>query len=147
MKWAWSTHRRDEKFYMRVGNLMKTDNFGGLRVKCSFTLEQPNAELVWTRQWNCWFLKGTKLSDLLNDSQLLRKCSAPWSYIDIQTSPGAHIGPLSNGYRTLSPPPGVHRLRRETDHLPESGTDAKNAWSYISIPTYISMAWCLIKPR
>jgi hypothetical protein len=46
---------------------------------------------------------------------------------DIHTGPVGTGGPLS-------------RLRRE------AGTGVKNAWSYISIPTYIIMAWCLISP-
>jgi hypothetical protein len=33
---------------------------------------------------------------------------------------------------------------REVHRLPQSGAEVKNAWSYICIPPYIFMTWCLI---
>jgi hypothetical protein len=36
---------------------------------------------------------------------------------------------------------------READHSPPSSAEVKNAWSYISIPQYVFMAWCLVKYR
>jgi len=33
------------------------------------------------------------------------------------------------------------------DHSPPSDAEAKDAWNYTSTPTYIFMAWCLIKHR
>jgi hypothetical protein len=125
---------------------MTKEHFGGLRVNVSIILKQPAAELLWVRQWNYWSLKSTKFPDLLSDSQLLTKSSVPWSYIDIQTGSDAHTGsyPMGTG-GSISP--GLKRLRREADYSPESGTDVKNTWSYIFIPSYIFMSWCLIKPK
>jgi len=40
---------------------------------------------------------------------------------------------------------GVKRPRREADHSPPSNAEVKNAWSYISTPQYVFLAWCLIK--
>jgi hypothetical protein len=34
---------------------------------------------------------------------------------------------------------------READHSPPSSAEVNNAWSYISTPPYILMAWCFIK--
>jgi len=41
---------------------------------------------------------------------------------------------------------GAKRLNHKNDHSPPSSTEVKNAWSYISTPQYVFMAWCLIKP-
>jgi predicted membrane channel-forming protein YqfA (hemolysin III family) len=43
--------------------------------------------------------------------------------------------------------PGVKWLWCEVDHLPPSGPNIKNEWSYTSIPQYMFMAWCLVKHR
>jgi hypothetical protein len=43
--------------------------------------------------------------------------------------------------------PGIKRPKRETDHLPPTGTEAENAWSYTSSPPYVHMTWNLIEPR
>jgi hypothetical protein len=42
---------------------------------------------------------------------------------------------------------GVKRPRREADHSPPSSAEVKNAWSYISTPQYVLMAWYLVKHR
>jgi hypothetical protein len=41
----------------------------------------------------------------------------------------------------------VKRPKREADHSPPSSADVKNAWSFISTPQYVFMAWCLVKHR
>jgi hypothetical protein len=41
---------------------------------------------------------------------------------------------------------GVKRPGREAGHSPPSSAEV-NAWSYISIPQYVFMAWCLVKHR
>jgi len=43
--------------------------------------------------------------------------------------------------------PVVKRPGREADRLHPSSVEVKNAWSYISIPQYVFMAWCLVKYR
>jgi len=40
---------------------------------------------------------------------------------------------------------GVKRPGREADHLSPPSAEVKNAWSYTSTPTYVFIAWCLIK--
>jgi hypothetical protein len=35
----------------------------------------------------------------------------------------------------------------EADHSPPSRAEIKNAWSYTSTPSYVSMMWYLIKQR
>jgi len=42
---------------------------------------------------------------------------------------------------------GVKWPTREADHLPPSSAEVKNAWSYISTPQYVYLAWCLVKRR
>jgi hypothetical protein len=42
---------------------------------------------------------------------------------------------------------GVKRPGREADHSPPSSAEVKNAWSCISTPQYVFMAWCLVKHR
>jgi hypothetical protein len=42
---------------------------------------------------------------------------------------------------------GVKRPGREADHSSPSSAEIKNAWSYISTPQYVFMAWCLVKHR
>jgi hypothetical protein len=39
--------------------------------------------------------------------------------------------------------PGVKQLGRETDHLPPSSAEVKNAWSYTSIPPIHFMTLCI----
>jgi hypothetical protein len=39
----------------------------------------------------------------------------------------------------------LRRQRREADHSPPSSVEVKNAWSYIPIPKYASMALCSVK--
>jgi hypothetical protein len=39
----------------------------------------------------------------------------------------------------------VKRPGCEADHPPPSSAEVKNAWHYTSTPTYVLMAWCLIK--
>jgi len=36
---------------------------------------------------------------------------------------------------------------REANHSPPSSANVKNEWSYTSTPTYVFMAWCLVKYR
>jgi len=43
--------------------------------------------------------------------------------------------------------PGVKWPGREADHSPQSSAEAKNAWSYNSVPSYVSMGWCLVRYR
>jgi len=40
---------------------------------------------------------------------------------------------------------GVTRPGREADHSPPASAEAKNAWSYTSIPQYAFMAWYSVK--
>jgi hypothetical protein len=42
---------------------------------------------------------------------------------------------------------GVKRPGREAGHSPPPSAEVKNAWSYISTPQYVFMAWCLVKYR
>jgi hypothetical protein len=42
------------------------------------------------------------------------------------------------------PSPWVKRPRREVDHSSPSSAEVKNTWSYISIPSYVFMAWCFV---
>jgi hypothetical protein len=53
--------------------------------------------------------------------------------------------------RPTEPPlqrvPGVKKLEREADQSPPTYSGVKDAWSYISTPPYVLMAWYLIKPR
>jgi len=51
---------------------------------------------------------------------------------------------LSNGYQGFFPW-GVTRPGRETDNLPPSSAEVKNAWSYPSTSQYAFMAYCSIK--
>jgi hypothetical protein len=41
----------------------------------------------------------------------------------------------------------VKRPGHEADHSPPTSAEVKNAWSYISTPLYVFMAWCLVKHR
>jgi hypothetical protein len=41
----------------------------------------------------------------------------------------------------------VKRPEREADHSPPSSAEVENAWSYISTPQYVFIAWCLVKQR
>jgi hypothetical protein len=41
----------------------------------------------------------------------------------------------------------VKRPGREADYSFPSSAAVKNAWSYISTPTYVFMAWHLVKHR
>jgi hypothetical protein len=41
----------------------------------------------------------------------------------------------------------VKRPGREADHLPPSGAEVKNEWSYTSTPQYAFMAWCPVKKK
>jgi hypothetical protein len=41
--------------------------------------------------------------------------------------------------------PEIKRLGRETDHLPSSSAGVKNARNYTSSPSYVFLAWCLVK--
>jgi hypothetical protein len=43
--------------------------------------------------------------------------------------------------------PEIKLLGCDVDHLTPSIADVKNAWIYTSIPQYVFMVWCLIKPR
>jgi len=40
---------------------------------------------------------------------------------------------------------GVKRSMRKSYLSPPSSTEAKNAWSYVSTPQYVFMAWNLVK--
>jgi hypothetical protein len=42
---------------------------------------------------------------------------------------------------------GSKRTEAWADHSRPPSVDVKNAWSYTSIPPYVSMAWCLVKQR
>jgi hypothetical protein len=67
---------------------------------------------------------------------------------------------LAYAVRTLPPPPtisypmgkggtslGIKREEREADHPPPSSAEFKNAWSYTSTPSYVFIAWYLVKHR
>jgi len=43
--------------------------------------------------------------------------------------------------------PGVKRLVREANHSLSSSADVRNAWSYISAPPQVFMAWRLVTHR
>jgi len=43
--------------------------------------------------------------------------------------------------------PGLKRPGREANHSPPSNAEVKNKWSYTSTPTYVFMAWSLVKHR
>jgi hypothetical protein len=43
--------------------------------------------------------------------------------------------------------PGDKAIGRENDHSPLSSAEVNNAWTCISIPPYIFMAWCCVKHR
>jgi len=64
----------------------------------------------------------------------------------VQTGCGAHPAsyPMSAGGFF---PPGVKWPVREADHPLPSSAEVNNAWSYISTPQYVLMAWCLIKHK
>jgi hypothetical protein len=42
---------------------------------------------------------------------------------------------------------GIKLPGREADHSPPSSAEVKNAWSYISTPQYVFIAWCLVKHK
>jgi hypothetical protein len=42
---------------------------------------------------------------------------------------------------------GVKQPGREADRLTPCSAEVNNAWSYISTPHYVFMAWCLVKYR
>jgi hypothetical protein len=41
----------------------------------------------------------------------------------------------------------VKEPQRKAHHSLPSSAEIKNAWSYVSTPPYVFMAWCLIKHR
>jgi hypothetical protein len=55
---------------------------------------------------------------------------------------GVHQAAYTIGTRAYFP--GIKWLRHEAECSPLSSVKIKNAWSYTSTPSYISMAWCLI---
>jgi hypothetical protein len=57
----------------------------------------------------------------------------------VQTYTGTHTTSYAVSTR------GPFLWGREADHSPSSRAVVKNAWSYISTPAYIFMAWCFIK--
>jgi hypothetical protein len=61
-----------------------------------------------------------------------------FSFIPIQTSPGAYSASCTMGTEALSP--GVKRLGRGTDNLYSPSTEVKNEQSYTSIPICACMA-------
>jgi hypothetical protein len=63
----------------------------------------------------------------------------------VQTDSVSH--PASYPMGTRGPSPGLKQLEREADHLSISSDKVKNAWSFISTPPYVFVAWCLIKDR
>jgi hypothetical protein len=63
----------------------------------------------------------------------------------VQTDTRAHPSCCPMGISDFIP--GVNRQRRETDHPPPSSAEVKNMWSYISIPPYVFILWCLIKHK
>jgi hypothetical protein len=64
----------------------------------------------------------------------------------VQTGSGSHPPscPMGTGGAF---PPEVKRPGREANHSPPSSAKIKNEWSYISIPTYVFMVWCLVRYR
>jgi len=42
---------------------------------------------------------------------------------------------------------GLKRLGREADYSAPSSAEVKNAWSYISTPQYLFLAWCFVKEQ
>jgi hypothetical protein len=42
---------------------------------------------------------------------------------------------------------GVKRPGSEADHSPPSSAEAKNAWSFTSIPQQSFIAWCSVKAQ
>jgi hypothetical protein len=55
---------------------------------------------------------------------------------------------LDSGYSVLRVfSLGVKRPVCEADHLPQSSSEVKNAWSYTLLPLYTFMAWCSVKAQ
>jgi len=54
------------------------------------------------------------------------------------SQPPIHLVPVAHF-------PGVKQPVCEANHWPSPSAKVKNAWSYTSTPTYISMAQCLVK--
>jgi hypothetical protein len=61
----------------------------------------------------------------------------------IQTGSAAY--PASCSVLFSSSFPGVKRPELETNYLPPSNAEVKNAWSCTSTPLYVYTTWCLIK--
>jgi hypothetical protein len=62
---------------------------------------------------------------------------------NVQTGSGTHPASYAMGTRVISS--GEKRPRHEADHSPPSSAEVKNAWSCTSTPTFVCMAWCLVK--
>jgi hypothetical protein len=62
----------------------------------------------------------------------------------LQTGSGSNQAPIQWVPETLSL--GIKQLGREADHSPPSSAEV-NAWSCISTPPYVFIAWCLLKGR
>jgi hypothetical protein len=63
----------------------------------------------------------------------------------VQTGSGAHVTSHPVVIGVLSP--GVKRPGLESEHLPPSSAEVKNAWSYSSSSQHVVIIWCLIKRR
>jgi hypothetical protein len=60
-------------------------------------------------------------------------------------APGPPQPPIESVAGVLSL--GVKRPKCEADHSPSSSAEVKNAWSYTSTPSCVSMAWCYVKNK
>jgi len=112
---------------------------------------------LWVVYWDFYFITLCFKQHVLSQSSFLQPGyrldnwgTIPGRGITFFYSP-PHLdklwGPLSllsNGYKAALSP-GVQQLGHEADHSPPSNTKVKNAWSYTSTPTYMSMVWCLVK--
>jgi hypothetical protein len=79
-------------------------------------------------------------------TETIRQCSTPKS-LELFDQNKLNYTQRPSQWATEALSRGVNRTGREADHSPPSSAEFKNAWSYVSIPPYVFMAWCLFKHR
>jgi hypothetical protein len=98
----------------------------------------------------CLVFKEIDLRPVPKSSVLEFKVNWSWSSVRSQNYGGLQY--LTN-YHSKPPiqwvlealSPGIKQPVREADYSPPYSAEVKNAWSYISTPPYVFMAWCLVK--
>jgi hypothetical protein len=70
-----------------------------------------------------------------------------WIYLGDHVETVARTHPASYPMGTGHLSQKVKWLGREADHLPPSNAEDKSVWSYTYTPSFVFMAWCLIKRR